>query len=197
VIHSACPALPIPNQPILPLWKHIHRPHKLPRMSPAASDPASCVVSIFISPRRRTLLIGSTVKTRGPKMRDTSYLRAARRERRVSMSKSISSALGRLRLKYLCRCSCRCWLPPMFLLSPQPPRRSLLRRFRPPPACRCPRELRAWGFPHWRAGCAHFAYGNSFPVHGWSPPPCIRTRVHQEEAVTAIRQMKCAISLGF
>ena len=106
--HSACPALPIPNRPILPLWKHIHRPHKSPEMSPAASDPASCVVSIFIPPRRRTLLIGSTVKTRGPKMRDTSYLRAARRERRVSMSKSISSALGRLRLKYLCRCSCRC-----------------------------------------------------------------------------------------
>ena len=110
------------------------------------------------------------------------------------MSKSISSALGRLRLKYLCRCSCCCWLPPMFLLSPQPPRRSLLRRFRPPLACRCPRELRAWGIPHWRAGCAHFAYGDSFPVDGWSPPPCIRTRVHQEEAVTAIRQMKCALS---
>ena len=105
--HSACPALPIPNRPILPLWKHIHRPHKSPEMSTAASDPASCVVSIFIPPRRRTLLIDSTVKTRGPKMRDTSYLRAARRERRVSM-KSVSSALGRLRLKYLCRCSCRC-----------------------------------------------------------------------------------------
>ena len=67
---------------------------QIAELSPAASYLASCVISIFISPRRRTLLISSIVKTRGPKMRDTSYLRAVRRERRVSVSKSISSALG-------------------------------------------------------------------------------------------------------